>query len=121
MAHTDQPNRLKFHDFVRRATDWGDSRSDKHRNLDYSKPETFAAFNGSSSTVPIWCTVHSKFFTQKVGNHLALGQGCPECSALVKADKRRKKDPVADFIAVHGSTYDYSKVVYKNKIGRAHV
>jgi hypothetical protein len=114
MARTDQPHKIKFDDFVKRATDWGNPLNEKHKGLDYTKPETYEAFNGSRSYVPIWCTVHTKFFTQKVNNHLALGQGCPECSALVKADKRRKKDPISDFIRVHGSTYDYSKVEYKD-------
>lgn len=114
MAHTDQPHRLKFDDFVRKATDWDDPRTEKHRGLDYFRPETFAAFNGSKSFVPIWCNVHHKFFVQKVNNHLALGQGCPECGALTKANKRRKQDPVSDFKKVHGSTYDYSKVVYRS-------
>lgn len=114
MARTNQPHKVKFEDFVNRATNWDDPKNEKHRNLDYSKSETYAAFNGSKSYVPIWCTVHSKFFVQMVNNHLALGQGCPECSALVKADKRRKQDPVSAFIRVHGSTYDYSKVVYKS-------
>lgn len=115
MARTDQPHKLKFESFVAQATDFSKELNEKHRHLDYSKPETVAVFNGRNSVVPIWCNIHSHFFNQKVGNHLSLGQGCPECSALVKAAKRRSTVWESDFTNAHGDRYDYSRVVYLHK------
>lgn len=108
---TDQPHKVTFEQFVAKATN---PKHTKHVNLDYSKPETKAAFNGSKSVIPIWCTVHSKFFHQLAANHNALGQGCPECGALVKVDKRRKANYLDDFVSAHGNKYVYSKVRYKD-------
>lgn len=114
MARTDQPHKLTFDTFVSRATDFSDPKNEKHRTVDYGKPETRAQFNGRYVKVPLWCTVHEEFFEQTPGNHLSLGQGCPKCGKDVYKAKRRKADPVADFRAVHGTLYDYSRVVYEN-------
>jgi hypothetical protein len=114
MARTDQPHKLTFDTFVSRATDFSDPKNEKHRTIDYGKPETRAQFNGRYVKVPLWCTVHEEFFEQAPGNHLSLGQGCPKCGKTVYKEKRRKADPVADFRKVHGDIYDYSRVVYEN-------
>ena len=111
MARTDQPHKVTFDDFVNRCTDFTLSTNEKHRGLDYSRPESRAAWNGSKSKIPIWCTIHETFFTQQAANHMN-GQGCPQCGQDVYKAKRRKTDPVADFQAVHGDRYDYSRMVY---------
>jgi len=114
MARTDQPHKLSFDAFVAFVTDFSNPLNEKHRDLDYSKPETRAAWNGSKSKIPIWCRIHEHFFTQMAANHRSLGHGCPDCGKKVYKDKRRKADPISDFRKVHGDTYDYSEVSYVN-------
>lgn len=114
MARTDQPHKATFEIFVERVTDFTNPLNEKHRNLDYGRPETRAAWNGSKSKIPIWCTTHQKFFIQQAANHRDLGQGCPECGFALRTRKKTKKDPIADFVAKHGDTYDYSRVRYIN-------
>lgn len=113
MARADQPHKVTFEDFVARCTDFSNPVNEKHRGLDYGRPESRAAWNGSKSKIPIWCTVHEQFFVQQAANHMN-GQGCPDCGKDVYKAKRRKSDPVADFRRVHGDTYDYSRMVYVN-------
>lgn len=113
MARTDQPHKLSFDVWVAQCTDFDNPRNEKHRGLDYARPETRAAWNGSKSKVPIWCDAHQKFFVQQAANHMN-GQGCPECGFALRTLKKTKKDPLADFRRVHGDTYDYSRVAYKN-------
>jgi predicted nucleic acid-binding Zn-ribbon protein len=114
MARTDQPHKASFDDFVAAVTDMSNPRNEKHRNLDYGKPETRAAWNGSKSKIPIWCNTHEEFFTQQAANHKALGQGCPKCGKQSYKDKRKVQDPIADFRKAHGDRYGYSRVVYVN-------
>jgi hypothetical protein len=114
MARTDQPHKLTFDNFVAKCTDFSDPINEKHRGLDYSRPETRAAWNGSKSKVPIWCTVHAEFFTQMAANHMSLGHGCPKCGKDLRTAKKTKADPIAEFRAVHGDFYDYSEVQYVN-------
>lgn len=114
MARTDQPHKLSFDDFVTAVTDPSNPMNAKHANLDYSKPETRAAWNGSKSKIPIWCSTHEEFFTQLAANHRSLGQGCPKCGKQTYKDKRREQNPVARFREKHGDLYDYSRVVYVN-------
>lgn len=111
MARTDQPHKLTFDAFVAKCSDFTLPVNEKHRALDYTKPETRAAWNGSKSKIPIWCKIHKTFFTQQGSNHMN-GQGCPDCGSAVKIAKRRKADPVADFRRVHGERYDYSQMRY---------
>lgn len=113
MARTDQPHKLTFDAFVAKSTDFSDPVNEKHRSLDYLRPETRAAWNGSKVKVPIWCDIHSEFFVQQPANHMN-GQGCPKCGKDVYKAKRQKADPVADFRKVHGDLYDYSRMVYEN-------
>lgn len=114
MARTDQPHKLSFDAFVSAATDFSHPLNEKHRDLDYSKPETRAAWNGSKSKIPIWCNVHQEFFTQLAANHRSLGQGCPKCGKQTYKDKRRLQAPVSLFQSKHGDLYDYSRVLYVN-------
>jgi hypothetical protein len=113
MARTDQPHKLTFDAFVAKCVDPKDPRNAKHQTVSYDRAETRAAFNGSKSKVPLWCTVHEQFFVQQVANHMN-GQGCPDCSGRVRSEKRRKADPLPDFFRVHGDRYDYSRVDYIN-------
>ena len=113
MARTDQPHKLTFDAFVAKCTDFDDPRNAKHRAIDYDRPETRAAFNGSKSKVPLWCTTHEKIFVQQVSNHMN-GQGCPDCGDLIRASTLRKSDFLADFAMEHGDLYDYSRVIYVN-------
>lgn len=114
MARTDQPHKLTFDSFVAKCTDFSNPLNEKHAGLDYSRPETRAAWNGSKSKIPIWCETHQEFFVQMAANHMSLGQGCPKCGKDVYKAKRQKSDPIADFRKVHGDTYDYSQMVYTN-------
>ena len=113
MARTDQPHKLTFDAFVAKCTDFDDPVNAKHRTVVYDRPETRARWNGSKAKVPLWCVVHEEFFEQQPANHMN-GQGCPKCGKDVYKAKRRKADPVNDFVAKHGDTYDYSRVVYVN-------
>lgn len=114
MARTDQPHKLSFDAFVTLVTDPSNPLNEKHRDLDYSKPETRAAWNGSKSKIPIWCKVHQHFFTQLAANHRTLGQGCPDCGKQAYKDKRKDQNPVSRFREKHGDLYDYSRVDYVN-------
>lgn len=114
MARTDQPHKASFDDFVVAVTDVSNPLNAKHAVLDYGKPETRAAWNGSKSKIPIWCTVHLEFFTQLAANHRSLGQGCPKCGKQTYKDKRKSADPVNQFRQAHGDLYDYSRVAYEN-------
>lgn len=114
MSRADQPHKLTFENFVARCTDFSNPINEKHRNIDYDRPETRAEWNGSKKKIPLWCKDHQKFFVQLPANHMVLGQGCPDCGLAIKDAKRRKADPVADFRKVHGGKYDYSKMVYAN-------
>lgn len=113
MARTDQPHKLTFDAFVAKSTDFSDPVNEKHRELDYSRSESRARWNGSKVKIPIWCRVHGEFFEQQPANHMN-GQGCPKCGKDVYKAKRRKADPIADFREVHGDKYDYSRVIYEN-------
>lgn len=108
MARTDQPHKLTFVAFVEKSHE-----HPNHLTLDYDRPETIAAWNGSKSKIPIWCREHQVFFVQQAANHMN-GQGCPQCGATRYRAKRVLKTPVDDFRRVHGDRYDYSRVIYVN-------
>ncbi len=69
----------------------------------------------NKSKVIITCPEHGDF-TIKPNSHL-LGQGCPKCGIISRANKQRKT--TAQFIKeaklIHGNTYDYSLVEYTGK------
>ena len=114
MARTDQPHKVSFDDFVRQATDFSNPLNERHRNVDYSRPETRAAWGGMKVKIPLWCNDHAEFFEQLPANHAKLGHGCPKCGLERKRNSRRLQDPIGDFRKVHGDTYDYSLVQYVN-------
>ncbi len=76
---------------------------------DYAK----SYYLGTHNKVIITCITHGEF-EQTPHNHLN-GQGCLECSKLVKTDTINIKY-TEEFLTkaklVHGHKYDYSKVVY---------
>lgn len=69
----------------------------------------------NKSKVIITCPEHGDF-TMKPNSHL-LGQGCPKCGTISRANKQRKT--TAQFIKeaklIHGNAYDYSLVEYTGK------
>lgn len=93
---------LTKEDAIKRAIE---KHGDKY---DYSKVN----FKKVTDEVTIVCPIHGEF-AQTMRQHYR-GQGCPKCSALERANKKR--DNTETFIAkaknVWGDTYDYSKVVY---------
>lgn len=113
MARTDQPHKLTFDDFVAKASDMSNPANLKHFSTDYTKPESRAAWNGSKSKIPLWCTVHDEFYVQQGANHMN-GQGCPKCGVELRTNKKRKKDPFDALREKHNGRYDYSEAVYEN-------
>lgn len=73
---------------------------------DYSKVN----YVGSLHKVDIVCKEHG-VFPQRPTDHLG-GKGCPTCQGN---QPKTTKQCVEDFKKVHGSTYDYSKVVYEGQ------
>lgn len=74
---------------------------------DYSK----TVYTDSKSNVIITCKVHGDF-EQNPTNHYTKS-GCPKCA---KSGYKYSQEEVIDtFAKVHGTTYDYSLVNYKNE------
>lgn len=67
---------------------------------------------GATIKVRINCAEHGEF-SQRPGAHLK-GNGCPKCSLISKSNIQVKSVDkfIAEAIIIHGSKYDYSKVVY---------
>ena len=86
------------------------ARSVHKDRYDYSKVE----YVDSKTNVCIICSEHGEFW-QRPNRHLR-GSGCPVCGRNSMADKGRLS--LSEFVkkasGVHGNTYDYSKVDYKN-------
>lgn len=64
-------------------------------------------YNGAKTVVSIGCIVHGRF-SQTPQDHLK-GSGCPRCA---KVHRKSTQECLADFVVVHGSRYNYAKVVY---------
>ena len=82
-----------------------------HNNkYDYSKVE----YIKSNQKVIIICKKHGEF-KQTSNSHLD-GKGCRNCSTEINSDKQRKTTNqfIKDAIQIHGNTFNYSKVEYKN-------
>lgn len=88
-------------EFIAKANEIYDNK------YDYSQ----TVYTKSSEKVIIICPEHGPF--EKTPNKHLQGQGCPICG------RNRTKVGVEEFIAraraIHGDTYDYSKVVYHRK------
>lgn len=103
--------RITTKDFIRKA-------KQKHgNNFDYSKVEYVKA----CLKVSIGCRVHG-YWQQRPNDHL-MGYGCPQCKFDLIASQKRSN--ANEFIkkakVVHGTEYDYSKVVYVNAITKVDI
>ena len=81
---------------------------------DYSKVK----YTGTYNKVIIICPIHGKF-EQKPNGHLN-GRGCPKCGVISSVNNRKDIIDKDRFIheskKIHGNKYDYSNVVYKDKL-----
>lgn len=97
-------NQLDTTSFVAKA------RSVHGHFYDYSK----TIYTKSANKVTIICPTHGEF-EQNANSHL-IGSGCKKCYHLKAGSYKRLT--VTNFIEkakfIHGETYDYSKVIYKN-------
>ena len=83
-----------------------------HGNVyDYSK----VIINKTADLVTIVCKEHGEF-SQEANCHINKNYGCPSCGKLkakaTKKDKYNTEYFVNKAVEVHGTTYDYSRVVY---------
>ena len=78
---------------------------------DYSKTE----YKKAKEKVIITCKEHGDFL-QTPNSHLSKESGCRKCSIEINSVKLRKTTNqfIEHAIQIHGDTYDYSKVEYKN-------
>ena len=83
--------------------------SDKY---DYSK----AVYINNSSKIQIVCKIHGVFM-QTPSDHLR-GRGCRKCGSIKSASYKKSDNDsfFIDAIKVHGTQYDYSRVVYQTAI-----
>ncbi len=72
---------------------------------DYSKVN----YVNNKTKIKIICNLHG-VFEQTPNNHLSKLRNCPKCSGHLK----NEKEVVTNFINIHGTRYDYSKVNYIN-------
>lgn len=66
-------------------------------------------YQGMKKTIDIECSKHG-IFRMSIIKHLS-GQGCPKCSGK----NLSTADVILDFKNIHGDTYDYSKLIFKNQ------
>lgn len=95
---------LSTDEFVRRA------REVHGEKYDYSD----AVYVNSTTKVKVRCPDHGPFYPAP-SNHLSRASGCPKCARELTGDRCRLslKDFIGKAQAVHGTKYDYSKVVYR--------
>lgn len=76
---------------------------------------TLSDYTGAKNKVEIICRVHKKSFMQAATDHL-MGRGCPDCGMEQGHQKlKMNKNSFADKAAkIHGSKYNYAKVIYVN-------
>jgi hypothetical protein len=78
----------------------------------------------NTSKVKIICKIDNHgLFEQTVSMHLNGKNGCPKCAKVIIGNKKRK--PYDKFInecrEIHENEYDYSKVIYTNKVTRIEI
>lgn len=78
---------------------------------DYSK----VVYDNSHTEVLIICPKHGEF-RQKPIVHYFAGHGCPKCGLddLAFHFKKDQNVFIQEAVEIHGTKYDYSKVLYKN-------
>lgn len=82
---------------------------------DYSLLE----YENTKAKIDIICPIHGLWSTTTGWRHLK-GDGCPSCGlvAVQQLQRRRNSDCAKKFVgkasAIHGDTYDYTRVVYKD-------
>lgn len=99
---TTSSTRMACEEFVKRA-------NEKHNGMySYNKVE----YKNRDKVVTIICDVHGDFL-KSPSNHLK-GQGCPKCSLIIRAHKRRSDTDafVKKATGVHGGIYEYQDVEY---------
>jgi Zn finger protein HypA/HybF involved in hydrogenase expression len=77
----------------------------------YSKVEYVSA----KKKVEIICSEHGSFW-QTPNMHL-YGSGCPKCAGKNKTTL----DLIKEFKEIHSTKYNYSKVIYKNALGKVEI
>ena len=90
--------------------------ANKVHNGKYNYEETL--YVNSYTKVKIKCNLHGEF-TQLPLNHVNHGKGCPKCKSitLAKLNLVTQEEFINHAKSIHGSKYDYSKVIY---IGMKH-
>lgn len=73
-------------------------------------------YTGAKDVVSIGCKAHG-LFPQTPQDHLK-GSGCPKCA---KVHRKSTIECLKDFKRVHGSTYDYAKVIYTNSATKVEI
>ena len=71
-------------------------------------------YSDSREKIKIICPFHGVFY-QRASSHLA-GTQCPECGKIIMGEKHQKSQEqfIRDCKAMHGDTYDLSKVKYES-------
>jgi len=89
------------------------SSAENFHNLkyDYSKVD----YKNVDTKVLIICPDHGEFL-QTPYKHINMGQGCPKCKGVKLSKDRRFSKEQFEISAreIHGSKYNYEKVLYKN-------
>lgn len=90
--------------FIEKAKELYDNK------YDYSE----VIYHDSRDKVKIICPLHGSFY-QRASSHLA-GNQCPECGKAIMGEKHHKSQEqfIADCRAIHGDTYDLSKIKYEH-------
>jgi very-short-patch-repair endonuclease len=96
-----KPNKVTINYFLFKSKEL---HGDKY---DYSLIESI---KGNSDKVEIICKEHG-VFSQRVSNHINLGDGCPKCSGVGKWNTELL---ISEFKNVHNNTFDYSYVKFEN-------
>jgi hypothetical protein len=78
---------------------------------DYSQ----SIYTGAKGLLNIGCKIH-EVFVQSADSH-KRGRGCPKCAGKNKTTEEFIKQA----IAIHGTKYDYSRVVYKDKLTKINI
>ena len=101
-------HRLSTEEFVER------SKASHSIKYDYS----LVNYINKETPVRIICPIHGEFI-QRAGTHIK-GSNCPKCANIITKSKtiivsKTTEQFIKEAIDLHGNTYDYSLVKYKNK------